>query len=116
MTSAARISEGLGENHRGAVLTHQYFVRRLIERIAAIDQVASQFPEIARATYRWSRLRSRHSVGAIGLRRRPLDQQLDFGDLEPGGVEAERAVLSGVARIGLQQVDRLMDYIKKGSR
>jgi hypothetical protein len=34
-----RIAQGLCEDHRGAILTHKQFVRKLIDRTAAIDQV-----------------------------------------------------------------------------
>src|SRR5947207_7670686 len=84
-----RIAQRLCEDCCGAILTHKQFVRRLIDRTAAIDQVWSQLPEIARVADRGPHPRLRHSVGGIGWWRRSLDQQLDLGDRKPGKVQAE---------------------------
>src|SRR5690242_4100616 len=62
-----RIAQGLCEHHCGATLTHKQFVRRLIGRTAAIDQVWSQLPEIAWVADRGPRWRLRHPVGGIGF-------------------------------------------------
>jgi hypothetical protein len=46
-------------------------------------------PEIARAGHRQTRSCARHRIGAIRLRGDTLDQQIDFGDIEPGHIQAE---------------------------
>ncbi len=85
----------VGKDRGGAVLSHQDPVRVLLDCAAAIDPMRPQLPEVARAAYRWSRLRPGYLIIGISLRSRAFDQQIDLADLETHHLEVESEVEFG---------------------
>src|SRR4051812_14636249 len=85
----------VGEDGGGSLLAHQRLVGAILERIAAIESMRAQLPQVPRAAQRRAGSGFGYYVIFVGSLIHPLDQQIDLADLEPGHIEAEIEIEAG---------------------